>query len=139
MGYVIKPATHDVIGYKQARWLRGNGPPDLYSTKVILKLFIEKGTLVGGDTKSTPCSFKGTRLFYERKLRTEQAIVVGIYHPDGRKLKSPLKPDIRSFHDSTYKYSLGRVVVPEFPFSHSKIECASGIHFFETFKEALNY
>lgn len=129
MGYIIKPATHDVIGYKQALLLKENRHSYPHSTKVILKLFIEKGTLVGGYTK----------LFYERKLRTEQAIVVGIYHLDGRKLKSSLEPNIRSLYKSTYKYSLGQVAVPEYEFSCNAIECTSGIHFFGTFEEAVNY
>ena len=73
-----------------------------------------------------------------RKCRASEAKVVRIYvEKDGKRI------NIRSAYswwDPTFVYEVGKVVKPLHPFDEGRWdECASGIHFFMTRKEAEDY
>jgi len=71
---------------------------------------------------------------FGRKCRAEYAEVLEITK-GCRKLKTAV-----SNHDSNFKYEVGKTVKPTRPFSDNWLEeCESGIHFFITKIEAINY
>ncbi len=66
------------------------------------------------------------------------------FNATGRKCRAEfakvLEGEGCSRHDSTFKYIVGEIVRPRKPFDPDRWnECASGIHFFLTRKEAENY
>lgn len=49
-------------------------------------------------------------------------------------------PKLMSMYDGSFTYRIGKEVTPTLPFdTRLENECASGIHFFKNFDEALNY
>lgn len=75
----------------------------------------------------------------EGKCRAESAKVLSITRIDnGRRL--PKSTLAHSDWDYTFTYRVGETVRPRFPFNKDpNVTCASGIHFFTTRKEAVNY
>lgn len=78
------------------------------------------------------------------KIRVSEAVVVGFYAIDGDKLsETPYKPGIfttvRSIHDTSFKYKVGKTVKPKFAFDTSDEDCGSGIHGFLTPEKAITY
>lgn len=78
------------------------------------------------------------------KIRVSEAVVVGFYAIDGDKLsETPYKPGIfttvRSLHDKSFKYKVGKTVKPKFAFDTSDEDCGSGIHGFLTPEKAITY
>lgn len=72
-----------------------------------------------------------------RKCRCDKAKVLEIQDMDGNVLNNTTA---RSFHDSDFTYFAGKIVAPTLPFEENRWEeCASGIHFFISREEAVNY
>ena len=78
------------------------------------------------------------------KIRVSEAVVTQFYAIDNDKLSAtPYEPDIfttvRSLHDESFKYKVGKIVKPKFAFDTSDDDCGSGIHGFLTPEKAINY
>lgn len=67
------------------------------------------------------------------KLRTDEAKVVDI-----KSFSMPCTR-ARSIHEKNFYYVLGETVEPRYPFDPAIRECASGIHFFKTKRQAKRY
>ena len=114
----IVPETGAFIGWKKAYT---NGDFGFYAP-VIVKLEITE------DAKRS----NGTG----RKCRCSKAKVLDIQTIDGESLGV----EAYSGHDSTFKYKVGETVEPVEPFDDNRWEdCASGIHFFITRTEAVDW
>jgi len=78
------------------------------------------------------------------KIRVNEAVVICMYtFDDQTHALKPYEPDIfttvRSLHDKSFKYQIGKTVKPKFAFDTSDADCGSGIHGFLTQEEAINY
>ena len=78
------------------------------------------------------------------KIRVSEAVVTQFYAIENGKLSAtPFEPDffttVRSLHDKNFKYKVGEIVKPKFPFDTSDNDCGSGIHGFLTPEKAINY
>ena len=72
---------------------------------------------------------------YGRKCRCSEAIVLAITDKYGRPLGMA-----KSNYDNKFVYRVGQIVRPAKPFEENRwVECASGIHFFMTKQEAIDY
>lgn len=72
---------------------------------------------------------------YGRKCRCSKAIVLEITGKNGKPLKKA-----KSQYDNEFEYRVGETVQPTKPFDEDRWnECASGIHFFITKQEAIDY
>ena len=72
-----------------------------------------------------------------RKCRADKAKVIAIWNMD--RTKSELT-EAFSTYDDEFIYKVGTYVEPKEPFCEDRWnECSSGIHFFITFDEAVNY
>ena len=72
-----------------------------------------------------------------RKCRADKANVVKIWNLD--RTESKLE-EVYSSHDNDFKYKVGEEITPKEPFCEDRWnECSSGIHFFITFQEAVDY
>jgi len=106
-------AEGDIIGYKKAISPEGD--------VVIVELLI-------------PSTAKRNNAF-GRKCRAEYATVMEINKIDGIAVKAA-----KSQHDGTFKYEIGDTIRPSKPYDEDfQNECSSGIHFFITKLEAINY
>jgi hypothetical protein len=126
-GQVIEART-DFIVYKRVR----NG---------IAQLLIPKGTKIVVPTKYREYTARSFR-----KLRAEKAIVLCIvprYYVGMRQKYQTILDPSESFdsrHDLRFKYIMGKTVKPRKKFSKDITDaCKSGIHFFESLKDAENY
>lgn len=70
------------------------------------------------------------------KHRVEKAKVIAISDRFGHYFAIPDGHHVVSMHDDRFKYVVGQTVKPRKAFSMSDLECASGIHFFLTKKNA---
>ena len=94
------------------------------SERVIVKL------LMPGDAKRSNAS--------GRKCRCSYAKVLDIQYLDGTSIDHG--ECAFSQHDSSFFYEVGKTVYPTLPFCDDRWdECASGIHFFVTREEAVDY
>ena len=110
------PETGSFTAYKKAKRAEGD-------TSVIVQLLI-------------PSSAKRTSAT-GRKCRADKAKVIAIWNTD--RTKSDLTEAVSS-HDNEFIYKVGEYVAPKEPFCEDRWnECSSGIHFFVTFDEAVNY
>jgi len=120
------PDTGDFIGWKKVyiRDLRNHGG---VVTDAIAKLEIPE--------KAKRSSAFG------RKCRASEAKVLGMWPiiDDKPDFEHPI--DVaQSCYDSGFKYAVGEIVRPQFAYCENPYEeCASGIHFFITMQEALDY
>jgi hypothetical protein len=86
-------------------------------------------------TLEVPADARRTSSLVGRKCRAEFARVVSIQQPDGR-----CGPAIGySMHDPTFVYKVGELVRPARFSDDIRVECAPGIHFFITRREAVEY
>lgn len=110
----------DLIGYKKIRCVKPDADWNKYmeGATVIATIRIPKGAVVFGNNYS--------------KCRTNKAEVIKIegYNENYK---------YYSLYDDDFKYELGKQMeIENFNYNHTK-ECASGIHFFLTKKEAKDY
>jgi len=118
--------TARIIGYKKV-WMktRSSTGEILCSKHIVAKIKIPTFT---------------RRLISPGKCRAEKAIILGYFDLDHTKIDIMPGQTIFSLYDNTFIYpSVGGVVAPEQAFCTSSEQCASGIHFFRTFKEAKEY
>jgi hypothetical protein len=75
------------------------------------------------------------------KLRVSEATVTGIFYVDGTPVPKDVYENrtIYSAFDAKYEYHMGAVQKPTQPFDDNAGRCASGIHGFVTFDEAVEY
>lgn len=73
------------------------------------------------------------------KCRASSARVLRIQIVDRDSLLQHDVKEAVSEHNRRFTYKVGQVVKPEEAFCKSNEECASGIHFFLTLKEAIDY
>lgn len=105
----------DLIGYKKVY-------TENYSDYMIAKLLIPaKARRV--------CSASN-------KVRSSYAKVLGFYNLNGKKSRTK---NGYSLHYHDFKYSVGEIVRSTKKFDTSAKTCSTGIHFFLTFKEAVEY
>ena len=72
-----------------------------------------------------------------RKCRCDKALVLGFYDLEDNRLSDDITAI--SYYDTNFKYRVGETVsVPDFDENRWN-ECASGIHFFITRQEAIDY
>lgn len=71
----------------------------------------------------------------EFKCRASEAKVLSITDLNGK----PVKDRVYSGHDMSFEYKVGAVVKPVNGFAETKNACASGIHFFMTRPQAVDY
>jgi hypothetical protein len=71
-----------------------------------------------------------------RKCRTNKAKVVEAYNRDG---SICTEKEFESLHDPNFKYVVGETVCEPSYDPDIRVECAPGIHFFVTRKEAEGY
>lgn len=85
---------------------------------------------------------------FHHKIRVSEAIPQKMYmivtDKEGRAIaieetKVPLLAKLRSKHDSSFCYKIGKVAKPKQPFDMSDLDCASGIHGFLNPMEAAKY
>ena len=109
-----------VIGWKKLDAVDENRR--MTCKKVIAKL------LIPGDAKRSNAT--------GRKCRASKAQVLELQNMDG----SPYTGVAESAHTGGFYYEVGKTVYPEKPFDDDRWEeCASGIHFFVTREEAVDY
>ena len=73
---------------------------------------------------------------YDRKCRCDKALVLDIQNPDG----SPSgKTSCPSIHDKDFIYTIGETVTADNFDEDRWNECSTGIHFFITRQEAVDY
>ena len=79
---------------------------------------------------------------YANKMRVSSAIVDSIYGIDSRTetIKKSTITQVRSLHDSSFLYVLGKTVSPKNKFDSSvTLQCSSGIYGFLNVISAINY
>ena len=81
-----------------------------------------------------PANAKRTSSLAGRKCRAEFAVVLSITSAQGRELRR-----CASHHNPTFDYTVGGTVYPDSYDDDIRTECAPGIHFFITRKEAEEY
>jgi len=81
-----------------------------------------------------PAEAKRTASLIGRKCRAEYAIVVAITNATGKTFQ-----DAISQHDKSVTYRVGETIRPDSYNDDIRIECANGVHFFQTRKEAEDY
>ena len=114
------PEEGSFIGFKKADGIIN----DDYETNVIVKLQITE------DAKRSSAT--------TRKCRCSKAVVLGFYDLDHNRLPDDIM--VESKYASSFMYKVGEIIEPREPYEENRwIECASGIHFFMTFDEAVNY
>ena len=114
------PEEGSFIGFKKANRTVGN----CNYRDVIVKLQITE------DAKRSSAT--------TRKCRCSKAVVLGFYDLDHNELPNDIT--VESKYTSSFKYVVGETIEPLEPYEENRwIECASGIHFFMTFDEAVNY
>ena len=114
------PEEGSFIGFKKADGIIN----DDYETDVIVKLQITE------DAKRSSAT--------TRKCRCSKAVVLGFYDIDHNRLPDDIM--VESKYASSFMYKVGEIIEPREPYEENRwIECASGIHFFMTFDEAVNY
>ena len=126
---MVCPKTGEFYGYKKAYFIDW----DMKETKeCIVKL------LIPNDAKRSSS--------FGRKCRCSKAKVVGVRTIDGKDVlpktaeRSTYDIKVRSEYDINFTYTLGEWAVPEYDFDENRWnECASGIHFFMTKEEAIDY
>jgi uncharacterized protein DUF5758/pentapeptide repeat protein len=98
--------------------------------------FVAFKKLAGGKIAKLliPADAKRISSLVGRKCRASHALVLaitnnGVPDPDGKGVSS---------HDRTFAYRVGEVARADFN-DDIRVECASGIHYFMTLKEAKNY
>ena len=142
----ITKLTNDIIGWKVAFIFTKNSNIHLSAgitspdgkerygiRKVLVKLRIRKGATVV-DSNST-LSINGMN-----KRRCSSAEVIGIYTLNEKCRKLSDSTIARSVYRPTFKYYVGKKVVPSKPLDRNTEEtCGSGIHFFDHKSEALLY
>jgi hypothetical protein len=72
-----------------------------------------------------------------RKCRAEKAVVVGFETVTGEELPSDFVA--WSKHDNSFKYEVGKILIPDSWDTNRWEECSHGIHFFITREEAEDY
>ena len=82
-----------------------------------------------------PAKAKRTSSLVGRKCRAEYVKTIALYNAAGKSLKGP-GPGL---HDVTVKYAVGKITLPDEYDPDPKVECAPGIHFFITRREAESY
>lgn len=115
-GYWLKRVVKQLIVYKKV---------DTKEQHVIVKLLIKPGATCSMPSYS-----------YNQKMRATCATVLSITSLDG---KRSIKREAYSFANSNFKYYVGKVCKPQRKFSLEEHECGSGIHFFCTRQEAVEY
>ena len=113
------PEEGSFIGFKKA-----DGVVNCSYKDVIVKLQITE------DAKRSSAT--------TRKCRCSKAVVLGFYDLDHNELPNDIT--VESKYTSSFKYVVGETIEPLEPYEENRwIECASGIHFFMTFDEAVKY
>lgn len=75
---------------------------------------------------------------FGKKCRCSKARVIGVFTLDGQPLHDDVK--VRSFYDQAFMYEVGKTVAPVAEFDENwRDECSSGIHFFISKEDAINY
>lgn len=129
--------TKPLVGYKNV-YTSGNSRTGI-RREAIVKLLIPAGArvIIGRDNSIIINKYKndGTVISVEMlKLRTDKAKVLSILSINNKPCKSGY-----SGHDSSFIYSVNRIVTPKRGFNRSYNTCAGGIHFYLTRKEAERY
>lgn len=74
---------------------------------------------------------------FGKKCRCSKARVMGIFTLDGQPLHNV---KVHSFYDQAFMYEVGKMVMPVDEFDDDwRDECSSGIHFFISKEDAINY
>lgn len=124
-----KPKDGARIGFKKANLCEV--VTGRFLGKVIVVLEIPKDARVNTGYRSFHCW---------TKKRASSAFVLGVVNKDsGELLTLPDGARVVSAHNHAFVYEVGETVHPTQPFDRSREECASGIHFFDTFDEAARY
>lgn len=111
----------DMIVWKKAFAFKEKGGYE----HVIIKLKISKDAAV---------------VFTPTKCRTSEAIVLGFYPCEYSGEEYPLdRTSAMSWYDNSYKYNLGKKIVPDYFDPDWRRTCSHGIHFFRRFYEAVEY
>lgn len=116
---------------------------DQFCKRYVCELVIPKGTRYYGTTKGqkTPNDYAGFRQTYSHgKCRAERARVVKfteVFRYNDDRKPTNIKTAYSS-HDRKFKYKIGETVKPDH-FGEARKQCAGGIHFFRTFKEAQDW
>lgn len=115
---LVCPESGSFVAYKRAQTVSGN--------PVIIKLLIPE------DAKRSSAT--------TRKCRASKAKVLEFYKPSGELISAAKLKRAYSSFNSEFKYERGETVEPLTQFCENRWEeCAPGIHFFITFKEAVEY
>ena len=120
---MICPEQGEFIGYKRAFGIA----KDINHERVdiIIKLLIPKDALRSSSI--------------DRKCRCSKAVVMGFYDPDTQEEISDVIDHGVSLSDPSFEYKLNSVVYPHSFNTNRWLICASGLHFFMNFKEAVEY
>ena len=81
-----------------------------------------------------PAGAKRTASLVGRKCRAEYAVVKAIYDGDGNSIDS-----CYGWYDEEFIYTVGATVKPDEYDDDIRVECAQGIHFFQTKEEAEDW
>lgn len=118
------PPEKNLTIYKKCHMCAG---PSMVDESVILQLAVPNSA---------------QRVYSEvNKLRVSEATVTGIFYVDGTPVPKAVyeSQTIYSAFDAKYEYHMGAVQKPTLPFDDNSGKCASGIHGFITFDEAVEY
>lgn len=140
----------DIIVYKKAKATRNKDRSIHSSVSLILEMIIPKGAIIytshiglkGRKMRAScaiPVAAYGVRRIYLGSSRKEWSC--DIRNGNNKELELFLDDEIFfSRRGRTYfRYEIGKLVEPKNKFCLHKEECASGIHFFRTRKEAMDW
>lgn len=134
------PEKGEFIGWKKAAILLDNEDCDLIITQMEL-LYAGKHI----NIKYMPCIIKllvpedaKRSCGFSSKCRCDKAKVLDIQSIYGQSF--PTDTIAHSYYDHAFTYKVGETVTPRKPFDDDPFnECSSGIHFFMSREEAVNY
>lgn len=106
-------------------------------TSCITNLIVPAGAMVFVGYSQLTFPFAGENMCII-KCRASSAFVHSSAHTNGSSFEQT--NPVVSFHNSEFQYIPGETVRPNLGFyTNTPSQCAAGIHFFVTLKEALNY
>jgi len=114
---------HDEITVYKKAWLYT--AEQRFYEKVVVELKILEGI---------------SRYITDGKCRAAEAVVSKYFTLDHEEIQIEPAQTVLSFYDNSFIYpAVGKTVFPKLCFSQEQKTCASGIHFFRTFEEAVDY
>ena len=124
------PEEGEFIGYKAVKEIFEEDTGIMYPCKWKYRIL---ELLIPADAKRSSA--------LTNKCRCSKALPIELYDLDGNVIETNnrLEASYKSFSSTHFVYSLGRMAYPDSWDENRYNECSHGIHFFMSFKEAVEY